>query len=272
MSGDRVILAVKYTPAGAPKAVRKAVAGFLRYVQYRDQHADAGADEDRPASVDGLLKYVAFRDRARNEGRLFGPEGPAGDVERREFATYVAESVSSTRARRGPDGIDRRRAVYRFVISPERAAGLDLKELTLAAVGRLQKESKTSDLRWIAAEHRNTAHPHVHLVLAGMRTNQRGGFSQLLLTKGRLAAMKEELALEISRQRDAAGREDRFRRGAGRRESLTPARRLRRGHRRPSPLFIELQAIAARYRHWLEREMEEDLRRRERERRLGWSR
>jgi hypothetical protein len=57
------------------------------------------------------------------------------------------------------------------------------------------------DLRWIAAIHRNTAHHHAHLVLAGMRVNGVGGFSRVDITKPRLAAMKEAVSLEIDRQR-----------------------------------------------------------------------
>jgi hypothetical protein len=269
-----VILAVKFTPAGGAKAVRKAVGGFLRYVQYRDQHADSDPDGSQPASVSGLLKYVAYHDRATNQGRLFDAEGEVGDTERREFAAFVADAVASTRARPGPDGVDRRRAVYRFVLSPERAQGLDLRRLTLAAIGRLELEARASGLRWIAAEHRNTAHPHVHVVLSGFRENGRGGYQSLLITKGRLSAMKDELALEISRQRSPDGRSaDRAERSAPgaamprRRRSRLPERRRRIVHQ---PAFIRLQTVAARYRRYLERELETELRRQERER--EWSR
>src|SRR5207302_723400 len=115
MSGDRVILAVKFTPAGGPSAIRKAVGGFLRYVQYRDKHPDSEPQTPEAGSVSGLLKYVAYRDRATDQGRLFGPDGEAGDGERRAFATYVADSLAATRPQPDPDGVDRRRAVYRFV-------------------------------------------------------------------------------------------------------------------------------------------------------------
>lgn len=278
MSGDRVILAVKFTPAGGAAAIRKVVGGFLRYVQYRDKHPDSKPTESAElGSVSGLLKYVAYRDRATDQGRLFGPDGPAKDAERRAFATYVADSLAATRPQPGPDGVDRRRAVYRFVLSPERAEGLDLRQLTSAAMTRLEVEAKSSGLHWIAAEHRNTAYPHVHIVLAGMREESGdGGYRGLVLTKARLAAMKQELALEIVRQR---GRESRQDPGAERRTSRPiPAEAwLRRQPRtaRPRALlptlsFIQLQSVAARYRRYLERELEED--RRERERYREWSR
>jgi hypothetical protein len=80
---------------------------------------------------------------------------------------------------------------------------LDLERLTRAAVSRLESEMGVGGLRWIAATHRNTAHHHVHLVLAGMRADATGAYRRVDVTKARLAAMKEALGLEIERQRAA---------------------------------------------------------------------
>jgi len=201
---ERVILAVKFTPAGAGSQVRKAVGGFLRYVQHRDVHPTQ--PESKPKKeVSGLLKYVAYRDRASWRAELFGPAGALCSADRKAFAAFVAGSIDSSRPQeyRGRDGNlhDRRRAVYRMVISPERASGLDLRRLTVASVTALERDLGSGGLRWIAAIHRNTAHHHVHLVLAGMRDDHEGGFVWLDITKSRLAAMKEALSLEIERQR-----------------------------------------------------------------------
>jgi hypothetical protein len=197
---DRVILAVKYTPVGAPGAVRRAVGGFLRYVQYRDKHADQAP----PKEVDGMLKYVAHRDRTGSRARLFDASGPVGDDQRRALAAFVGRGVAATKAQlsRSPGGppTDRRRAVYRFVLSPEHADGLDLRRLSRAAMERLADDAG-GGLRWIAAEHRNTQHPHVHIVLSGFRETASGEVRGLVLTKPRLARMKEALALDIERQR-----------------------------------------------------------------------
>jgi hypothetical protein len=199
-----VILAVKYTPAGSIGQVRKAVGGFLRYVQHRDVHPTQ--PESKPKQqVSGLLKYVAYRDRASWRAELFGPAGALGSADRKAFAAFVAGSIDGSRPQqyRGRDGNlhDRRRAVYRMVISPERASGLDLRRLTVASVTALEHELGSGGLRWIAAIHRNTAHHHVHLVLAGMRDDGAGGFQRVDVTKPRLAAMKEALVKEIERQR-----------------------------------------------------------------------
>jgi len=201
---ERVILAIKFTPAGSIVQVRKAVGGFLRYVQHRDVHPTQ--PESKPKQeVSGLLKYVAYRDRANWRAELFGPAGVLGSADRKAFAAFVAGSIDGSRPQqyRSRDGNlhDRRRAVYRMVISPERASGLDLRRLTVASVTALEHDLGSGGLRWIAAVHRNTAHHHVHLVLAGMREDGQGGFVRVDITKPRLAAMKEALGLDIERQR-----------------------------------------------------------------------
>ena len=201
---ERCIVRIKFTPAGSSGEVRRAVGGFLRYVQHRDVHPDSKPGRSTP-EVSGLLKYVAYRDRATTRAELFGPQGPLGSQERKEFAEFVTRSIADSKPEpfRGRDGqfMDRRRAVSRLVISPERAHGLDLVALTRAAVGRLGAEAGVDGLQWIAAIHRNTRHHHVHLVLAGMVLDGAGGYQRVDITKPRLAAMKQAVALEIERQR-----------------------------------------------------------------------
>jgi type IV secretory pathway VirD2 relaxase len=189
---QRAILSVKYTAAPSPAIARKAVGGFLRYVQYRDHHKDSLSDA--PA---GLLKYVAHRDRAAVSGRLFERDGAAGDLQRRQLSAYVARSLSGLQnnSRR------RERAVYRFVLSPEHAEGLDLRQLTRATMARLERDAGPL-APWIAAEHRNTAHPHVHIVMAARRELKPGQFRTVMITKPRLARMKDALNQELERQRD----------------------------------------------------------------------
>jgi len=279
---DRVILAVKYTPASAPGLVRRAVGGFLRYVQYRDKHPEPQAARADPR-VGRLLKYVAYRDQGAPQGRLFGPEGTAGNQERRDFADFVARSLKGSKPQvsRNDKGdlLDRRRAVYRFVLSPEHADGLDLRQLTRAAIGRLEADSGGGALRWIAAEHRNTAHPHVHIVLAGLREAGPDHYRSLVLNRQRLAGMKEALMLEIQRQRGANPRQPDDPRAKVRPRlaahfgphPVAPAvpntssvrRRLRpHGHRSGAPAASALlRAAARRYRWRLQRQVEDERRR-----------
>src|SRR5207248_6449151 len=69
------------------------------------------------------------------------------------------------------------RAAYRMVLSPERADGLDLKALTGAAMAQLGRDVGATP-PWIAAIHRNTKHPHVHIVMAARRELAPGLFGR----------------------------------------------------------------------------------------------
>lgn len=96
---DRCILSIKYVPAGSARGL----GGFLRYVQFRDQHQDLA--ENR--SLAGLTKYIAHRDRSAPGGRLFGPRGNCGDLDRRALLTHISRSIQNGPASRHP------RAAYR---------------------------------------------------------------------------------------------------------------------------------------------------------------
>ncbi len=227
MLSRRAILSIQYTAAG-PKA-GKAVGGFLRYVHYRDHH-NLG---ERDRGVGGLVRYVAYRDSAAPEGRLFDASKTVGDRERRELIRYVRRSLTGI-----PDfdpAGNRRpaRAVYRFGLSPEDARGLDLRRLTRTTMGQLERDIGGLP-PWIAAEHRNTEHPHVHIVLAARRQTSNDGFREVRVTKQRLARMKGALSLEIDRQRGERPREQSLE------DRLLEISRgpLERGHRRQrSPEF-----------------------------------
>ena len=199
---ERVFLKTEFTPAAVGGQPRKAVGGFLRYIQHRDLHP---SQEKRPRpQVSGLVKYVAYRDRASSRAELFGSAGTAGTADRKAFTAFVTGALENSRPQlfRGRDGQlhDRRRAVHRMILSPERAEGLDLRQLMLAGTARLEEECGGS-LRWLAAIHRNTDHHHIHFVLAGMRQDEAGRFVRVEITKRRLAALKESVVLEVERQR-----------------------------------------------------------------------
>ena len=201
---ERCFVKVAFDPATTGGLVRRAVSGFLRYIQHRDLHPAAKQQRSR-SDVAGLVKYVAYRDQASSRAELFGPEGSLGTKARKDFVAFVSRSIENSEPQlfrtRAGTVMDRRRAVSRFLVSPESAQGLDLQRLARAAVSQLQSEMGVSDLRWIAAIHRNTAHHHVHLVLAGMRMDQTGAYRRVDITKPRLATIKEALGLEIERQR-----------------------------------------------------------------------
>ncbi len=201
---DRCFVRVRWDSAASASGVHRAVGGFLRYIQHRDLHPDSESS-GRRTEVAGLLKYVAYRDQANARAELFCPEGRAGTPERKAFAEHVARSIEHSRPQlyrsRGGALIDRRRVVSRFVMSPERASGLDLERLTRSAIAGLESEMGFGGLRWLAAIHRNTKHHHIHLVLAGMHEDAQGGFHRVDISKRRLDVIKQAIALEIERQR-----------------------------------------------------------------------
>ena len=293
---ERCIVRIKFTPAGGESAVRKAVSGFLRYVQHRDLHPAPEPERATPA-VSGLVKYVAYRDRAASRAELFSSHGTSGTSGRKEFVEFVARSIAQSEPQlfRTRDGhlLDRRRAVSRLILSPERTQGLDLEQLTRVAMERLAAETGAADMRWIAAIHRNTAHHHVHLVVAGMHLDSAGRFHRLDISKPRLAAIKEAVALEIERQRGERQPTTKLRElvvaaQGGTESTSTPA--LQAPVARPVPiripplatstagsnngrawplrsshqtgLVLRLQAVARRYQRQVEREAEEEARRR----------
>ncbi len=192
------MLTLHYMSARAAGGSR-GIGRFVRYVQYRDAHPDGEEVHD----LDGLIRYVHHRDRTSPRGQLFDAAGPAGDEQRRDFVHYVARSTQELHRAAGPRSTTSERAVYQFILSPRDARGLDLKRLTRTAMSQLAANAGPGDFPpWIAGEHRNTAHAHVHVILAARREQTSGAFRTLVITKPRLAHMKPALHLKMTRQRD----------------------------------------------------------------------
>ena len=293
MRSARSILALKYTPVSVAGGVRKAVGGFLRYVQFRDQHAEPEA-----AGLDAFVRYVAHRDRTSPSGRVFGPALDV-EVDRRRLVDYVSRSIKGLAPKwvQGADGklVDQQRAVYQLILSPEDWRGLDLRRLAGAAMKQLEEDASPGGIGpWFAAEHRNTAHHHVHIVLAARRELEPGKFQAVLITRSRLQHMKEAIGREIASQRGLEierGEKTPAHRPAsmaGTRQVQSQAA-LRWRSQRPRPFFgrspsrpirhvhgsqlfgsalLRLRGAALSYHHQMQRELEDDLARREREGRM----
>src|ERR1700677_3116234 len=60
--------------------------------------------------------------------------------------------------------------LWKLIISPEFGDLTDLRRLTTDLMERMEKDLGT-DLEWVAVEHHNTEHPHVHVVVRGLRTD-----------------------------------------------------------------------------------------------------
>ena len=255
--------------------MRRAVGGFLRYIQHNDHRWVA----EKPGGVDGFLRYAAHRDRTMPQGRLFGGRGDVGDRDRRELGRFVTRSV---------EGRASGRAYYRMIISPQDARGLDLRRVTRSVMAQLERDAGVGGLPpWIAAEHRNTAHPHVHVVMAANRQMNDGRFRALVINRERLARMKISMSREIYRHRGPERELDDRNREVGRSWAAhirssglhrttgnSPQSRPRTSFRSPAQtlevLSIRLRQVARRYQRHMERELLGEARRQSNER--GWER
>jgi type IV secretory pathway VirD2 relaxase len=107
----------------------------------------------RSAPLGTHLDYLR-RDGVTRDGvkaRLFGP-----GTENAEARAFVERC-----------GDDRHH--FRFIVSPDDAPDMaDLKSFTRDLVGQMEKDLGTR-LDWVAVDHWNTEHPHVHLIVRGVR-------------------------------------------------------------------------------------------------------
>ena len=255
MSSTRCILSVRYTAIGGGSLNRR-IGGVLRYVQNRDHHDE----REKLRGLEGFLRYAAHRDHTAPEGRLFGAERSAGTSERQQLGRYITASVRDLTPAADPDH-DKRRACYRFVISPEDGRGVDLRRLTREVMGQLARDAGSGGLPpWIAAEHRNTAHPHVHVVMAARRQLEDGRYRTLIITGERLQRMKGAMNLEMERQRGRTrdpNLRDLVQHSRGRHRSGA-SHSLPRAGRALDRLLLDLRREAARdLREW-ERQQERD--------------
>ena len=110
---------------------------------------NSGTSAPLGAHLDYLRRDGVTRDGEK--ARLFGPE--MEDADGRAFAERCRDD----------------RHHFRFIVSPDDAPDMsDLRSFTRDLVGRMEQDLGTS-LDWIGVDHWNTAHPHVHLIVRGVR-------------------------------------------------------------------------------------------------------
>jgi len=105
------------------------------------------------ASLATHLSYLRREGVTRDgeKARLFGPGGDDADPK------AFAERCEGDRHH------------FRFIVSPDDAAEMaDLKSFTRDLVDQMEKDLETR-LDWVAVDHWNTEHPHVHLIVRGGR-------------------------------------------------------------------------------------------------------
>ena len=107
----------------------------------------------RSAPLGAHLGYLRREGVTRDgeKARLFGPE--TDDADPKAFAERCEND----------------RHHFRFIVSPEDAPEMaDLQGFTRELVGQMEKDLGTK-LDWVAVDHWNTEHPHVHLIVRGVR-------------------------------------------------------------------------------------------------------
>jgi type IV secretory pathway VirD2 relaxase len=107
----------------------------------------------RNAPLGTHLNYLRREGVTRDgeKARLFGPGGD--DVDPKAFAERCEDD----------------RHHFRFIVSPDDAVEMsDLKGFARELVGQMEKDLGTR-LDWVAVDHWNTEHPHVHLIVRGAR-------------------------------------------------------------------------------------------------------
>jgi type IV secretory pathway VirD2 relaxase len=105
------------------------------------------------APLGAHLNYLRREGVTRDgeKARLFGPDTENAD------AGAFAERCKDDRHH------------FRFIVSPDDASEMaDLKQFTRDLVGQMEKDLGT-ELDWLAVDHWNTEHPHVHLIVRGVR-------------------------------------------------------------------------------------------------------
>lgn len=132
----RVVVSLKPTPGGG------ATSQATRYIAYRERDEEREGRDPRPlfSAREDSLSYR----RAETVLR-------ADRVPEKNELLHLAISF------RPPD--------YQGLGGEEAARQKALREVTREAVAALKEELSVNELRWVAGIHRNTDHPHIHLLL-----------------------------------------------------------------------------------------------------------
>jgi type IV secretory pathway VirD2 relaxase len=152
------------------------------------------------------VQYVANRTPGgwRAHGRYLAREGA-----QREGEKGLGFDAESTRVEidRRLDGWQRADdpRLWKMILSPERGDALDLVEHTRRVLDAMERDLGTR-LEWVAVDHRNTAHPHVHVAIRGRDEAGRSLLLDREYVKRGLRARSRELATQALGYRTEADR------------------------------------------------------------------
>ncbi len=174
------------------------------------------------------VRFVANRARGgwRAHGRYLSREGAHREGERgRGFDASSNEVSIEDRLGAWQKAGDSR--LWKVIVSPEQAQHLDLRAHTRALVATMENDLG-SPLEWTAIDHHNTAHPHVHVIVRGVRADGRALSIPNAYVREGIRARSQELATRTLGYRTEHDRD------------------LARERATQAPHFGELDAILAR--------------------------
>jgi type IV secretory pathway VirD2 relaxase len=141
----------------------------------------------RSAPLAAHLGYLRREGVTRDGERahLFGPE--TEDADPKAFAERCQDD----------------RHHFRFIVSPEDAADIaDLKGFTRELVGQMEVDLGTK-LDWVAVDHWNTQHPHVHILVRGVAENDQDlVISRAYIKEGMRARAQDLVTQELGLRSD----------------------------------------------------------------------
>jgi len=124
-------------------------------------------------------RYVARESSSQGNPKAVGFDGHAESID-------IARRLESWQKA----GDER---LWKLIVSPEFGDRADLKRLTRDLVSRMERDLGTP-LEWVAAAHRNTEHPHVHVALRG---SSAGGQRPLCLSRDYVKQGIREIAEDL---------------------------------------------------------------------------
>ena len=135
----------------------------------RRAHAGNGSTVVRPFQQCCAVRLTYLKNKIRGQWRAHGRylaresavHGKAAGFSRHDEAVDIASQLESWQK----SGHQR---LWKLIISSEFGEKVDLTRLTRDLMQRMTTDLKTN-FEWVAVEHYNTEHPHVHIVLRGLR-------------------------------------------------------------------------------------------------------
>jgi type IV secretory pathway VirD2 relaxase len=152
------------------------------------------------------LQYVANRTAGgwRAHGRYLAREGAQREGERGLGFDASGNEVEIDRRLDGWQRAEDPR-LWKVILSPERGDALDLVEHTRRVLGAMERDLGTQ-LEWVAIDHHNTAHPHVHVAIRGRDEAGRSLLLDREYVKHGVRARSRELATQMLGYRTEADR------------------------------------------------------------------